>query len=94
MLCCAVHSAAQSILKIEGKMWYEEGLRNLSTSIFSAPNPPPPPPGRGRQPALPSGTFGGSTGPSWWINQTQNVRKGQRVTPPQKHMPPYPLHPQ
>ena len=26
----------------------------------------------------------------WWIYRTQNVRKGQRVTPPQRHMPPYP----
>ena len=42
----------------------------------------------GRQPALPSAPN------LWWINQVQNVRKGQRPTPPQQHMPPYPLHPQ
>ena len=37
-----VHSMAQSILKIEGKFWYEGGLRNLSTSICVALNIPPP----------------------------------------------------
>ena len=38
-----VPSMAQRILKIEGKFWYKGGLRNLSKSIFSPPNPPPPP---------------------------------------------------
>ena len=29
-----VHSMPQKILKIEGKFWYEGGLRSLSKSIF------------------------------------------------------------
>ena len=37
-----LHRMAQRILKIEGKFWYEAGLRNLSKSIFSPPDPPPP----------------------------------------------------
>ena len=35
---------ADIILKIEGNIWYEVGLPNLSTSILSLSNPPPPPP--------------------------------------------------
>ena len=42
LLVSSVHSMAQSILKIEGKFWYEGGLRNLSTSICVALNIPPP----------------------------------------------------
>ena len=33
---------AQRILKIEGNIWYEGGLRNLSKQIFPAPNYFPP----------------------------------------------------
>ena len=34
---------AQRILKIEGNIWYEGGLRNLSKQLFPAPKFSPPP---------------------------------------------------
>ena len=50
-----VHSIIQRILKIEGEIWYEGGLRNLSKSIFSPPNPPPPPVTKMAPPDVPCG---------------------------------------
>ena len=38
------HSLTHRILKLEGNIWYEVGLPNLSTSNLSPPKLPPPPP--------------------------------------------------